>query len=90
MVTKIDLNTHVTPLYEILMTTSAEIPRVNILRNKVIDLHNSNFHMCLKPSYVVYTLSDVLMRENNVYEFIYSRNNCSNKLFKLLLTDKLN
>merc|ERR1719431_284003 len=34
MVTKIDLNTHVTPLYEILMTTSAEIPRVNILRNK--------------------------------------------------------
>merc|ERR1712168_1767181 len=35
MVTKIDLTTHLTPApYEIVMTTSAEIPRVNILRNK--------------------------------------------------------
>merc|ERR1719347_579463 len=35
MVTKIDVATHLTTLpYEILMTTSAEIPRVNILRNK--------------------------------------------------------
>ena len=37
MVTKIDVTTHLVPApYEILMTTSAEIPRVNILRNKVI------------------------------------------------------
>merc|ERR1719370_275632 len=35
MVTKIDVTTHLAPApYEILMTTSAEIPRVNILRNK--------------------------------------------------------
>merc|ERR1712200_319461 len=35
MVTKIDLTTHLAPApYEIVMTTSAEIPRVNILRNK--------------------------------------------------------
>merc|ERR1711962_1562663 len=35
MVTKIDITTHLAPTpYEILMTTSTEIPRVNILRNK--------------------------------------------------------
>merc|ERR1711936_821915 len=35
MVTKIDLTTHLAPApYEIVMTTSTEIPRVNILRNK--------------------------------------------------------
>merc|ERR1711962_1065383 len=35
MVTKIDLTTHLAPApYEIVMTTSTKIPRVNILRNK--------------------------------------------------------
>jgi len=33
LVTKVELTTHLAPMYEILMTTSADIPRVNILRN---------------------------------------------------------
>ena len=49
MVTKIDVTTHLAPApYEILMTTSAEIPRVNILRNKVILC--SIIQLNLKPS----------------------------------------
>ena len=49
MVTKIDLTTHLAPApYEIVMTTSTEIPRVNILRNKVILC--SIFQLYLKPS----------------------------------------
>ena len=58
MVTKIDLTTHLAPApYEIVMTTSTEIPRVNILRNKVI-LY-SIFQLYLKPSNINEFWSDI-------------------------------